>query len=150
MRALSTLLLSFFCLFIILSTACQRQKSEQEKMYTIVMEIHDDVMPEMSTINRLRKQLKAIDTSLVKTPSYSIILNHITDLEKADEGMMSWMAEFSNPTDDTDEATALAYLKNEKVRITKVRDQMLGSITDAKKLLKEVEKNTIVDSSNKK
>lgn len=150
MRSLSTLLITFFCLFIFFSTACQRQKSEQEKMYTIVMDIHDNVMPEMSTINRLRKQLKAIDTSLVKTPTYPTILTHLNALEQADEGMMSWMAEFSNPTADTEEATALAYLKVEKEKITKVRDQMMESIAAAKKILQEAEKAALIDGSSKK
>ena len=148
MRLFSTLLISFFCLAIFLSTACERQKSEQEKMYTIVMDIHDNVMPEMSTIHRLRKQLKGIDTSLVKTPSYPTILTHLNALEKADEGMMSWMAEFSNPTTDTDEVTALAYLKNEKERIIKVRDQMLESIASAKKILQEAKNTALVDSTS--
>ena len=112
------------------------------------MDIHDNVMPEMSTIHRLRKQLKAIDTSLVKTPSYPNILTYLNDLEKADEGMMSWMAEFSNPIADTDEVTALNYLKNEKDRITKVRDQMLESIAAAKKALKEAENAILIDSTS--
>ncbi len=150
MRLLSTLLISFFCLSIFLSTACHRQKTEQEKMYTIVMEIHDNVMPEMSTIQRLKRQLKAIDTSLVKTPNYPSILTHLNALENADEGMMSWMAEFSNPTPETDEATALTYLKNEKDRITKVRDQMLESIASAKKALKEAENATLINPSSTK
>ncbi len=150
MRLLSTLLISFFCLSIFLSTACQHQKTEQEKMYTTVMDIHDNVMPEMSTIQRLRKKLKAIDTSLVKTPTYPSILTHLNALDQADEGMMSWMAEFSNPTPETDEATALAYLKNEKDRITKVRDQMLESIASAKKALKEAENAVSIDTTSTK
>ena len=115
--------------FVIFSlSACQFGKSDQEILYTEVMEIHDKVMPEMGTIHRLKKQLKAIDTTLVKSPTYSIILDQLASLEKADESMMSWMAEFSNPTEDTNEIEALDYLEKEKIRISAVRDQMHESI----------------------
>lgn len=139
MRPLSTLVFIFFMLSIFLSTACQQQNSARDKMYTEIMKIHDDVMPEMSTIHRLRKNLKKIDTTLVKTPNYPTILNHLSALEKADEGMMSWMAEFSNPTSDAEEATALNYLENEKIKITAVREQMLKSIADAEEVLEKTE-----------
>lgn len=128
-------------LFVISSlTACQFGKSDQEILYSEVMEIHDNVMPEMGTIHRLKKQLKTIDTTLVKSPTYPIILDHLASLEKADEAMMSWMAEFSNPTEDTNEIEALDYLEKEKIRISEVRDQMQESIDSAKRILLEVKK----------
>jgi len=150
MQKLLLSIFSFICLGLLLSTACNPVKSEREKMYLEVMKIHDDVMPEMSTIHRLKKQLKAIDTSLVKSPNYPTILNHLSALEKADEGMMGWMAEFSNPTPETEEADALKYLENEKIRISAVRDQMRESITSAKGILLELKTTSSTDSKSKK
>jgi len=49
--------------------------------------------------------------------------------------MMDWMAEFSNPTKDTEEAVAVAYLEKEKEKISQVRDQMRQSIASAKAVL---------------
>ena len=134
----SILSISFFVIFTL--SACQFGKSDQEILYAEVMEIHDDVMPEMGTIHRLKKRLKAIDTTIVKSPSYPIILDHLTSLDKADEAMMSWMDEFDNPTEDTDNAIALAYLNKEKIRISEVRDQMRESIESAKRVLEEIKK----------
>jgi len=131
---------SISLLIIFTFSACQFGKSEQEVLYAEVMKIHDDVMPEMGTIHRLKKRLKAIDTTVVKFPSYPIILDHLTSLDKADEAMMSWMDEFDNPTEDTDKATALTYLNKEKIRISEVRDQMKESIESAKQILKEIKK----------
>jgi len=142
-------LFSFFCISLFLFTACQLKKSEQDKMYIEVMEIHDDVMPEMSTIHRLKKQLKAIDTTAVNSPNYTTILHHLNALEKADEGMMGWMAEFSNPTLETDEMEAIKYLKKEKIKISEVRDQMRESIASAKGILLKFKTNAPANSDAK-
>jgi len=141
---------SFISIILFLATACQPKKSEQEKLYTAVMEIHDDVMPEMSTIHRLKKRLKAIDTTVVKSPNYDTILKHLSALEKADEGMMGWMAEFSNPTSDVEETEALKYLEKEKLKISEVRDQMRESIASAKSVLLEIKTVTPNDSNSEK
>ncbi len=150
MQKLLSLTFAIFCLSLFSFTACQLQKSKREKLYVEVMQIHDDVMPEMGTIHRLKKQLKAIDTTLVKSPSYATILDHLSELEKADEGMMGWMAEFSNPTPDTEEEKALEYLENEKIRISEVRDQMRKSITSAKGILLEIKTTATSDPNTKK
>ncbi len=150
MQKLLLPLFSILCLSFFLTIACQPKKSEQEKMYTEVMKIHDDVMPEMSTIHRLKKQLKAIDTTMVKSPNYPTILNHLSALEKADEGMMEWMAEFSNPSSDTEEVEAIKYLKKEKIRISEVRDQMRESIAAAKRILLEIKTTSATNSNSTK
>lgn len=139
-------LFTFLGLIIFSIVACQSEKSEREKMYTEVMEIHDRVMPEMGTIHRLKKQLKAIDTTGVGASTYPAILTHLGILENADEAMMSWMAEFSNPTTDTKEAIALEYLKNEREKISAVRDQMLNSINATKSLLSKIKTSSPSDS----
>ncbi len=147
MRRLSALFFPLFCLTIFLVSSCQsKEKSAREKLYIEVMEIHDEVMPEMSTIHRLKKQLKAIDTTIVKSPNYPTILTHLNLLEKADEGMMGWMAEFDNPTPDAEEAVALKYLEKEKIKISEVRDQMRESIASAKTILLEAKNTATPDS----
>jgi len=138
MRIYYRTVLFLFCSSFLFIFSCQSEKSEQEKMYTEVMSIHDDIMPEMGTIHRLKKQLKNLDTVVIKSPDYSTILNHLSALQKADDEMMDWMAEFSNPTKDTEEAVAVAYLEKEKEKISQVRDQMRQSIASAKAVLSTV------------
>jgi len=126
------------CLLI---TNCKSAPSAQDKLYDQVMEIHDAVMPEMSTIHRLRKALKTIDTVADTTIDMRTISYHRQQLDKADEAMMSWMASFENPTADTTPETAMAYLENEKKQITEVRDLMLNSIAAAKQVLDKANLN---------
>lgn len=97
-------------------------------LYDEVMEVHDAVMPEMSTIHKLKKELKAIENPDTK----SIILTKIKELNDADEAMMTWMADFKNPEDP---ATATPYLTAEKAKIQGVSDQMYAAIATATTLL---------------
>ena len=146
MRRLSALFFALFCFAVFWASSCQSKKTAREKLYIEVMEIHDEVMPEMSTIHRLKKQLKAIDTTIVKSPDYPTILTHLNLLEKADDGMMGWMAEFDNPAPDAEEAVALKYLEKEKTKISEVRELMLESINSTKTILLEAQKTTVPDS----
>jgi len=57
------------------------------------MAIHDKVMPEMGKIHSLKKQLKAIEVPQAN----EIILDHVKELNDADEAMMTWMADFKVP-----------------------------------------------------
>ena len=127
----------FFILIMVLSCKHQHhnhnhhsQEAEESRspLYNEVMTIHDAVMPEMSTIHNLKKELKAAELPGNK----GIILNKIKALNEADEAMMSWMAEFKSPEDHS---KAEEYLKAEKVKIQAVSDQMHSAIETATVLL---------------
>lgn len=106
----------------------QYENPEIQKLYDEVMEVHDAVMPEISTINKLKRTIRKID------PQDSMTVALIKELGDADEAMMSWMADFK-PKKDQEESEQLAYLASEKLKISKVSDQMLGSINKAKAYL---------------
>jgi len=135
------LITGFLLSCCLLITNCKSAPSPQDKLYDEVMEIHDAVMPEMSTIHRLRKALKTIDTVTDTTIDIRTISYHRQQLDKADEAMMSWMASFKNPTADEAPQTAITYLENEKKQITEVRDLMLNSIAAAKKVIDQADLN---------
>lgn len=131
----------FFILSVCLSTfySCQKLEPEVEKRYEEVMAIHDEVMPRMSDIHRLKKRLSKVDTAQLTDMSPNILLDHSLKLEKADNAMMDWMANFKKPKKDMPEDIAIAYLYEEKKAITAVRDLMLESIKEAEALLAKVE-----------
>lgn len=122
------------CRFIVVLIAfvlvsCKNQHVDKENpLYKEVMVIHDKVMPEMSTIHQLKKQLKALDVPAAKKQ----ILDQINQLNDADEAMMSWMAAFVVPKEQTQ---IDAYLKSEKGKIQGVSDQMYAAMTHAKQLI---------------
>jgi hypothetical protein len=113
----------FTNLFLIcLLYSCKQGATERiDLLYNQVMEVHDKVMPEMGTISKNKSVLKSLKT----TENDSIILHHINQLEIADEAMMSWMADF-NPPDQ--ESLKEAYLIGQKAQIDSISQLMQATI----------------------
>lgn len=122
----------FIFLSLLIFSSCKEKQNSSEtaqnKLYDEVMAIHDQVMPEMTTIHNLKKDLKAIE----KPETKDIILQQVKELNDADEAMMTWMAAFKVPEDKTQED---AYLLLEKEKIKQVSDLMYASMDRAKKLI---------------
>lgn len=117
--------------FTSLSIGC-KEKSGLEKE---VMAIHDEVMPKLGELNKLKRNLSKQLPDIQNEPLRSEVLQIITDLENADEGMMTWMSEYKIPSD---ESSKTEYLTKEKESIQKVRKDMLSSIAKAKSLTAKV------------
>ncbi len=112
----------------------------REKLYKEVMKIHDDVMPKMSDINRAKRKLRDYIEigSTLEDPVKSKINTIITELVIAERGMEDWMQTFRKPKGDTPEAEAIAYLNNEKAKISEVSDRMLKSLEAATQMLEQL------------
>ncbi len=130
-------------LLLLLGNACKpdTQLAEQRAKWDAIMAVHDEVMPEMATIDRLRKALREQLAKLDSTSQvfqYSEIQAAIFGLEQADEGMMTWMAELP-PFDQLRQREThngmLAFLDGEQKKIDAVKTNMLNSIARAKELL---------------
>lgn len=129
MKLISVLLL------LVIICACESNSTEEErdKLHREVMAVHDEVMPEMSTIFR---QIRGIDSLLSGPDSVAHVdkrerLYELRiDLERAEEAMMSWMAEFQQ-TDKMAPEEAVIYLKNEMEKVTDVKRMMLSAISEA-------------------
>lgn len=104
-----------------------------KKMHTEVMEIHDEVMPRMSDIGKLKKQLKEKLNS-PETTKQDSIQQLIYQLEEADNAMMDWMGNFKKPNYKEAEAAEKVYL-SEKKKIIVVRDKMNSTISAARLFL---------------
>jgi regulator of replication initiation timing len=110
------------------------EASGNQELYNEVMKIHDEVMPKMEDIHRLKQTLKE---KIEKTPNLSkaerIELDAITaKLDSANESMMTWMHEFSPLPDSLGEEKARAYLEGEIERVKKVRANILEALEAAK------------------
>ncbi len=121
-------LIFFLCLVGMISSC--REKSTLEKQ---VMAVHDEVMPKLGELNKDRKELQKILKNVTDEAVKSELLLAITALEKADDGMMDWMADWKVPAELEKQEP---YLNKEMVKINKVKTDMLESMKNAK-LLKE-------------
>jgi hypothetical protein len=105
-----------------------------EALYNEVMKVHDEVMPKMNDIYKLKEQLK---NKIAENPTMTEsqrkdIEETIANLDAASDGMMVWMRQFNPIPDSEGEEKAREYLENEMEKIKKVREDMLESIAKAK------------------
>ena len=93
-------LLILFSTLLTLLFACGEPMTEAQRLedakWEAVMANHDVVMPMMGTTNKVRKKLKkTLKANDNLAPEIVTKANQlITDLDKADEGMMDWMNGF--------------------------------------------------------
>ena len=138
--------IKFLALFIItLTISCSpNQDKEQQKMeeelYAEVMAVHDEVMPKMSRILSLERELKEAVEGLDSASSESLekleyLERHIARLQEADEAMMQWMRSFEVNQEGWAHDSIMSYLEKEKKRISQVQDKMLVAIEEAEGLL---------------
>ncbi len=103
-----------------------------------VMIIHDEVMPQVKTINKrelaLEKLLKSADVEEDSTA----LRTTLADLKVAYDLMFEWMDNFKSKSKLPEGTDYMNYLKNEELRIKKVRDAMLSSINDADALIQKL------------
>lgn len=129
MRALTLL---FTSTLLLMSCNFNQIDGEAEyalkKMHTEVVEIHDVVMPRLSEIGRLKRQLKEKleAPNAVKQDSMQ---QFIYRLDEADNAMMNWMGEFKKPSYEDVKAAEKIY-QTEKQKIIAVRDKMNSTISD--------------------
>ena len=129
---------SFNLLFVTLLLACGPSKQSQIKeIKNQAIEIHDEVMPLMGDLRRVRKDLMLMADSIVTSDSLkaSTLGELATDIADANEGMMQWMRSFEPEFEGTDEEV-IQYFKDQKASIEKVKADMLESLESGQKALK--------------
>ncbi len=114
--------------------------NKQKQLDTVdkqIMDTHDEVMPRMGEVLRLRKKIQAkLDSCL--SPTCSDTLNQLSyALTKADADMMKWMRAYKKPEAGD---TALTYLNTQLKEIELVKTQILEGIAHAKTYLEINEK----------
>ncbi|MFY0650500.1 MAG: hypothetical protein JXQ96_00635 [Cyclobacteriaceae bacterium] len=116
------------CLLLL---SCNKEKKVQETLFNEVMDVHDEVMPQMSSLRKLAKSLEskldsiAVDSLLTEKGQKEELNKAIEDLKKANESMMEWMRQFEQIEEGTPHGEVMKYLKDQKKKIEKVRDDML-------------------------
>ena len=109
-------------------TGCKEKSAEAiyiSEQHDKIMVIHDDVMPKMSDIYKLKKKIKK-DENLKES--------HLLDsLEYAEEVMMEWMHDYDKPS--VSDPNYEEYLQQQMKAVTEVRDVMLRIIDKSEKVL---------------
>ena len=126
------------------------QYSESQKILEKSISIHDEVMPKMDEIVSLQKKLNTLLPEFENNPKQTGTINKaIINLESAHSGMMNWMRNMKsvpmghNHTHHENHANEhyppdemLTIQKAQLDEIINVRNDIINSIEEAKKLLK--------------
>lgn len=131
-----------FLLFLVATaTACSNEQKEQkDALMAEVMAAHDEVMPKMGELRKTAKALQAKADSLgaLTDQDFSAEINTLRQtakrIEDANEVMMEWMRQFEMPDNEAPIAEVLVYLKDQKEKIDKVKDEMLKSLEEGNAL----------------
>ncbi len=121
-------------------SAASEEDSPNEALYNQAMDVHDEVMPKMEGIYKLKKDLQE---QIANTPDMVVERKQqleaiISNLDSANNAMMDWMHKFNPLPDSVDQEKAREYLESEIERVKKVKELMLESIEKAQS---EVNKN---------
>jgi len=105
---------------------------KEKSVYEQVMEIHDEVMPKMNDIYKMRKSLQ---DSIANTPDMpegrkKEFEQKILRLDSAGNSMMVWMREF-NPPDQKDEAAFKKYMEIELFKLKKMKEEVMNALKAA-------------------
>ncbi|PHQ29887.1 hypothetical protein [Leeuwenhoekiella nanhaiensis] len=132
---------------MVLSTllACDNQSEQRDQynaLFAEVIAIHDELMPQMTTISNIQSQLKATDSVALSVPKQELLEQANT----ADSVMMTWMHSFTDtyvknrvPVAEMSPEqlkAAVNGLQEELQEIKELRDLTQNCIAKSKELLK--------------
>ena len=111
--------------------------SKVGKLEDQVMSLHEKTMQDLDSVMALKKELKsvAVKSGLSKADNDSIDAN-LHRLQKADDDMMDWMNNYSEPDKMMAEDKALAYMNVQLNKIEGIYAEMQRSMIEGNKFLK--------------
>ncbi len=130
-----------FLIAPLIIVACSNPRQKVVELQEEVMVIHDSSMVKMDAIYtqiaQLRKLQEAVSGDNANPDSLlnDEILSAITDLRKADDGMMDWMANYKAPTEEADIEESMQYLEAEMERIKEVDREIDKSLENGQTIL---------------
>ena len=146
-----------FCLGIITLAACKKDSkttdqeandmnktehvstvdSTQPPLFNEIMAVHDQIMPQMNTIETLKQEIRmrmdSIDAKNTKSEFRPQFRHALAELNRADNMMSDWMNNFKENYDTIkSDAVKTNFLESERAKIEGVKATMKESIDVAK------------------
>jgi hypothetical protein len=144
----------FFGVIILMFAACaddapsdrkdgysQTSRSPEDSLFQEVMDGHDVAMAKQSKLLGYRKEVdKKLDSlknarSPSKASQEKIYISLGTELKNAEDHMNTWMQEFIIDSAENDTKRRLEYLQSEKLKVLKVKEEILEAVGRADSVL---------------
>ncbi len=130
--------------FLLSFAACKSENKEAETlMNQEIMKVHDEVMPKMGDINRMKRQLSAYkdevpdDNAAMKDS----LINAILLLAKTEDNMNDWMAGYKYPNPEMKHDDMMKYLQGQQDTIKQINNDVFMTIAIGNGLLKNAPKS---------
>lgn len=150
MKKLGFLSFAFMTLvFVSCNNNSSKEKSPQartaDSLYKNVMEGHDIGMAKMGRLTRAEQTTRRLLDSIQKLPAKAkqaaeplrVKLDSLQkDLSYAEFAMNKWMEEFNMDSALNDIDQRIEYLQSEKIKVSKVKEAILGGLEKADSVLK--------------
>ena len=130
-------------LFLSFSACKSEDKESETNLNQEIMKIHDEVMPKMGDLNRMKRQLNAYkdevpdDNAAMKDS----LINAILVLSKTEDNMNDWMASYKYPNPEMKHEEMMKYLKGQQDTIKQINNDVFMSIAIGNGLLKNAPKS---------
>lgn len=123
-------LLFFFSISVLVVNQGCNNKIDNDALYDEVMKIHDEVMPKMTDLYKMKEELKKqiADTPNITEEKRKELEDKISKIEAAMKSMMVWMREFNPPADSLGEVVVKEYLEGQLETVKKVKENILEVI----------------------
>jgi hypothetical protein len=121
-----------------------------EKLHNEVMVVHNEVMPKMGELNRLKRQLKSYK-DVVSDDNADLkdsLINGVLLLAKSEDLMTDWMAGYNYPDEKKTLEQMMQYLIAQKDSIKNVEESINMSLAIGQGFLKNAP-DSIKNSANK-
>ena len=107
---------------------------KEKPLYDQVMDIHDEVMPKMGDLYKIKKSFQ---DSIARNPEMTDevktgLEQKILQLDSASTSMMVWMREFNPPDKKKDEEAFKKYMEIELVRVKKMKEDVMRALESNK------------------
>jgi hypothetical protein len=129
---------TLFFTLVLLTISCNNElKETAAKINQEIMEEHDKVMPKMSEINRLKRQLNTF-RGIVSDDNASLkdsLINAHLVLSKTEDMMTDWMEKYKYPDPERSPEDMVKYLTGQKDTISQIGNDVFMSLAVGKSLL---------------
>jgi hypothetical protein len=135
----SKFLIGLFLGFTLLFTACDNTDKEAEsKLNQEIMKVHNEVMPKMGELNRMKRQIGAYKDAVSddNAEMKDSLINAILLLAKTEDNMNDWMGGYKYPNPDIKHDEMMRYLKGKQDTIKQISNDIFMTIAIGNGLLK--------------
>ena len=130
--------------FALSFAACKSENKEAETLLNQeIMKVHDEVMPKMGEINRMKRQLGEYKDAVSdeNAAMKDSLINAILLLAKTEDNMSDWMAGYRYPNPKLKHDEMMKYLKGQQDTIQQISNDVFMTIAIGNGLLKNAPKS---------